>query len=73
MRTSTLFDVKKFIILKFMVCPHGQGGVGPVEHFVDREGGGQFSRVCADVIYGRPLLFFIYCCNLVLQVYLLKF
>jgi len=40
-----------------MVCPYphekGVGGVKPVRHFVDK--GVNFSRFCADVLYGWPL------------------
>jgi len=38
--------------LKFMVCPHGQGGLSQCWHFADR---GEEGRFCAD-FYGRPLL-----------------
>jgi len=45
---------------KFMVCPHGQGegegGLSQCVHFSDKEGGVNFSRFCADVFYGRPLM-----------------
>jgi len=51
MRTSALFDAK---ILKFKVCPHGQGGSGLSQcgHFSDKGGGIKFSRFCVDVLYG---------------------
>jgi len=52
MRTSTLFGVKTSDFLKFMVCPHGQGGGGvePVQTFCGQGGGINFSRFCADVL-----------------------
>jgi len=37
---------------EFMVCPHGQGGVQPVR---TRGEGVNFSRFCANVLYGWPL------------------
>jgi len=36
---------------KFMVCPHGEGGRG-----LRQCGDFTFSRFCADVLYGRPLI-----------------
>jgi len=38
-----------------MVRPQGQGVVEPVRT-VCRQGGVNFSRFCADVFYGRPLI-----------------
>jgi len=43
--------------MKFMVGPHGLGGVQPVRTFCGREGGGvNFSPFCVNVLYGRPLI-----------------
>jgi len=52
MRTSALFEEKKDFS-KFMVWPHGQGELSQCRHFADRV---NFSRFCADVFYGRPLM-----------------
>jgi len=41
-----------------MLCSHGQGGktVEPVWTFWRQRGNGvSFSRICADINYGRPL------------------
>jgi len=47
MRTSAIFGAKSFGFFEIYVCPHGQG----------EEGGGlNFSRFCADVFYGQPLM-----------------
>jgi len=43
MRTYALFGAKTSDFSKVMVCAHGQGGVN-------------FSRYCADALYGRPLI-----------------
>jgi len=56
MRTSALFDAKNFVFSKFMVCQRGQMGRGvePVLTFFGQGGKGvNFSRLCADVLYGR--------------------
>jgi len=45
MRTSVLFGEKTSDFSIFMVRPHGQGGRGV-----------NFTRFCADVFYGRPLM-----------------
>jgi len=37
---------------KFLVCPHGQGGFSQCGQ---GKRGGNFSRFCANVFYGRPL------------------
>jgi len=58
MRTSTLFGAKTSDFSKYIVCPHEQGGRGLSQcgHFVGKEEGGNFSRFCADVFYGRSLI-----------------
>jgi len=61
MRTFTPFGEKNFVFfLKLMVCPHGQGkgkGVESVRIFFGQEEKVvNFSRFCADVLYGRPLM-----------------
>jgi len=40
---------------KFMACPHGQGGLSKKDIFRTRGKRINFSRFCADVLYGRPL------------------
>jgi len=49
---------KKTRILRNLstLCPHGQEGRGLslCGHFSDKEGGINFSRFCADVLYGGP-------------------
>jgi len=45
---------------KFMVCPHGQGGGrggwASTDILRTRRREGHFSRFCADVLYGWPLV-----------------
>jgi len=44
------FDAKNCGLLKFMVCPCGQGvGVDPVRAFCGQSRGVNFSRFCVDV------------------------
>jgi len=38
MRTAALFDAKNFGFSKFMVCPHGQGGLNQCGYFADNVG-----------------------------------
>jgi len=39
-----------------MACPHEQCGLSQCGHFANKGGGGvNFSRLCAEVFYGRPL------------------
>jgi len=53
MVTATYFNKKKFeFFKKFMVCLNGQGGRG-FESVRTAEV--NFSRICADVFYGRTL------------------
>jgi len=56
MRKSTLFNAKKSDFLKFIVCPREQerGGLSQYGYFADK--GVNFSRLCANVFYGRPLI-----------------
>jgi len=48
MQTSTLFGAKNFGFLKFMVCPHGQGGRGLSQcgHFSNKGEGSS----CSDFV-----------------------
>jgi len=41
---------------KFMVCPHGQGGLSQCGDFADTIGGGQVFAILSDVFHVRPLL-----------------
>jgi len=45
MRTFALLAQKNFGFLKFMVCPHGPGGLSQCRYFSDKRGGGQFFAV----------------------------
>jgi len=59
MQMSALFGAKTYDLSKFMVCPHEPGGeeVEPVRIFFGKGGEGvNFSRFCADVFHGRPLI-----------------
>jgi len=55
MRTSSLYDAKKFGFFKIFGVSARTRRVEPVQTFYRREGV-NFSRFCADVLYGRPLL-----------------
>jgi len=63
-RTSALFDAKNFRFFEFMVCPHRQGrkGVEPVRTFCEQGRRVNFSRFCADVLYGRSLFMKLLAC-----------
>jgi len=52
MRISALLVQKKLDFSKFMVCPHGQGGIEPVR---TRGEGVSFSRFSTNVLYRRSL------------------
>jgi len=44
-----------------MVCPHGQRGLSQCGHIRTKKGEGvNFSQFCADFLYGRPLVFYLY-------------
>jgi len=43
----------RVVYSKFMVCPHGQGGIEPVRTFYRQGGGVNFSQFCTDVFYGQ--------------------
>jgi len=51
MRTSALLGAKTSDFSKFMVCPHGQGGIETVRTFCGQGGGDQFFVI----LYGRLL------------------
>jgi len=56
-RTSALFGAKNSEFFEiYMVCPHGQGvgGRASADILRTREEGVNFSRFCADALYGRP-------------------
>jgi len=55
MRTSVHFGAKNSDFLKFMVYPHGQGGLSQYGHFTDKGERVNFPRISADVLYGGPL------------------
>jgi len=54
---SARFGAKtSFFFSKFMVCPHGLGGLSQFENFAVKRG--HFLRICAEVFYGRSLICF---------------
>jgi len=63
MRTYALFGTKKNWIFPNLwcvrmvkgVCTDG-GGLSQCVHFADKAVGEHFSRFCADIFYGRPLV-----------------
>jgi len=56
MRTSTLSSVKNFELLEIYGVSGGEG-IKPVRIFFGQgRKGVNFSRFCADVLYGRPLV-----------------
>jgi len=55
MRTSARFGTKTSDFSKFMVCPHGQGGLSQCGHFSDKRGGGQFFEIlCVRLLWTAP-------------------
>jgi len=53
MRTSALFAQKTSDFSKFIVCPHGQGGLSQYGHFTNKEG--QFVAILSGRLYGLHL------------------
>jgi len=46
---------KKTDFSKFMVCPHGQGGLSQCGRFADKEGWGQFFAIlCGRLLWTAP-------------------
>jgi len=60
MRTSALFGAKNLRLFEiFSVSARTKGqGVQPVRTFCGQGGRGKFLWFCAEVFYGRPLMFF---------------
>jgi len=56
MRTSALFDAKKFGFFKIYGVSAQIKRVEPVRTFSDKGGRGHFSPFCVDVFYDGPLL-----------------
>jgi len=56
MRTSTLFGANASDFLKFMVCPHGQGGRGWASHTFCGQGsrGNFFAILCEHLLWTVP-------------------
>jgi len=56
MRTFAIFGTKLPDFSKFLVYPHGLGGVlSQCRNFANNGKGINFSRFCADVLHGRLL------------------
>jgi len=58
MRTSAIFGVKApdFSKIYGVSAWTKGGGVEPLRTFCGQRGGVNFSRFCADALYGRPLI-----------------
>jgi len=58
MRTSAIFGAKYLRIFRNLWCVRTDKGRGfsKCGHFEDKGKGINFSRFCADVFYGRPLI-----------------
>jgi len=55
MRTSALFGAKTSELTKFMVCPHGQGGLSQSRHFSDKGEGVNFLAIlCGRLLWTVP-------------------
>jgi len=56
-RLQFLAKKKLMFFRNFIVCPYVQRerGLSQCGHFSDKVGGANFSRFCADVLYGQSL------------------
>jgi len=63
-RTFWWKKLQIFLNLWYFRTDKGKGGrrgaLRQCGRFSDKGGGNQFSRFCADIFYGRPLIYFIY-------------
>jgi len=58
MLTFALFGAKNFGFFEIYIVSartRGEGDLSQCGHFAKKGGGVNFSRFCADVLYGRPL------------------
>jgi len=65
--SSSDVDVRTFLCKKHRIFLNLQclgtdkekGELSQCGHFADKGGGVNFSRFCADIVYGRPLIFLV--------------